>query len=332
MLLRNDVSPVLKLDESCSIVDCNSVASSFIGLSKEDIKGRNISDFFRTDCRNKRLCTGERNYFFSRFRHSSGISSDVVILASHILEHGRSICFLTIFDVSFDESGSGKTRSATIKQLMGGIAHELNNTLTGILGSLSILRENGITEELREDLLQKAEEGATRVQDITSKMLAFSRGEVTPVLIPGGTYSAEAKQPERKQFVSADEFESRRLLLLGDNPFVSQTTVGMLYTLGYRADTVTNGKALLDTYRKSMKSKDSYQVVIMDLTIEGGAGGTEIVSDLLKMDPDAVCVLSSGFAGSEVMVNYSSFGFKAALSKPYTVRELFESLNIALKH
>lgn len=331
MLLRNDVCPVLKLDESCSIVDCNSVASSFIGLRKEDIKGRNVSDFFYTDCIRKRL-TGERNYFFSSFHRSSGTISDVVILASYILEKGRNICFLTIFDVSFDESDPGKARSVTIKNLMGGIAHELNNTLTGILGSLSILRENGITEELREELLQKAEEGTTRVRDITSKMLAFSRGEVTPLLISDESNLREVKQPERKQSVLADEFESRRLLLLDDNPFVLQTTVGMLFTLGYRVDTVRNGKALIDTYRKSMKSRDPYQVVIMDLTIEGGAGGTEIVSDLLKMDPDAVCILSSGFAGSEVMLNYSSFGFKAALSKPYTVRELFESLNTALKH
>ncbi|MCK5036333.1 MAG: response regulator [Candidatus Sabulitectum sp.] len=332
MLLRNDVCPVFKLDESCSIVDCNSVASSFIGLRKEDIKGRNISDFFYTDCIGKRLCTGERNYFFSRFRSSSGTISDVVILASYILEKGRNICFLTIFDVSFDESDPGKARSDTIKNLMGGIAHELNNTLTGILGSLSILRENGITEELREDLLQKAEDGTTRVRDITSKMLAFSRGEVTPVLFSNETFSLEVKQPERKQSVLADEFISRRLLLLEDNPFVSQTTMGMLFTLGYNVDSVTSGKALLETYRKSMKSRDPYQVVIMDLTIEGGVGGTEIISDLLGLDPDAVCILSSGFAGSEVMVNYSSFGFKAALSKPYTVRELFESLNTALKH
>ena len=152
MSLRNEISPVLQVDESCLIVDCNGVASNFIGLRKEDIKGRSVSDFLNTDCRRTRPCTGERNYFVSRFHRSSGTISDVVILASHVLEHGKNICFLTIFDVSFDESGPGKARSATIKHLMGGIAHELNNTLTGILGSLSILRENEITEELREDL------------------------------------------------------------------------------------------------------------------------------------------------------------------------------------
>ncbi|MEA3266458.1 MAG: histidine kinase dimerization/phospho-acceptor domain-containing protein, partial [Candidatus Fermentibacteria bacterium] len=305
MLLRNDVSPVLKLDESCSIVDCNSVASSFIGLKKEEIKGREISAFINFDSSKIRICKGEKDYFVSQFRHLSGDVSDVVILASHILEHGKKTCFLTIFDVSFDESGPGKARSATIKQLLGGIAHELNNTLTGILGSLSILGENGTPEELREDLLLKAEEGTKRVQDITSKMLAFSRGEVTSFLLSEKIRSGERKQPERKQFTSADESVSGRLLLLDDNTFVSQTTVGMLFALGYSVDTVRDGKSLLDAYRKSMKSRDPYRVVIMDLTIEGGAGGTEIVSDLLKMDPDAVCILSSGFAGSDVMVNYS---------------------------
>jgi hypothetical protein len=43
-----------------------------------------------------------------------------------------------------------------------------------------------------------------------------------------------------------------------------------------------------------------------------------------------VVILSSGFSGSEIMLNYRSLGFKASLSKPYTVRELFEALNTAL--
>jgi len=323
--LQNENSPVLQLDDSCLIVDCNGAASNFIGLGKEDIKGRNVSDFLNTDCRKTQLCIGEKNYFFSRFHRSSGEISDVVILASHILEHSKRSHFLTLFDVSSDGSEAGNARSAALKILIGDIAHDLNNILTGILGSLSILREDEVTGKVREELLKNAEEGTIRVREITSKMLAFSRGEVTPVQIP-----EETRSPERRQPVPVDEPGPGRLLLLEENKFVSQTTVGMLITLGYRVDTVMDGKALLNKYRNSMKSKEPYHAVIMDLTIDGEAGGAVLIRDLLKIDQNAVCILSSGFSGSEIMIEYSSFGFKAALPKPYTVRELFESLNTAL--
>ena len=322
MFLDNKNSPVIQVDDSCQIIDCNNLASEFIGLETAEIKGRHLSTFLKTDCHSSRPCSRETDYFISRFHHSSGMISEVVIHAHSVFNKSGTFCYLTIFDVSErDNAGIG-----TLKVLSGRVAHDLNNILTGILGSLSILREGDVTGVLQEELLKNAESGTMQAREITDKMLSFSRGEVTPVTVMDKNYS----QKKALSF-SSDELGSGRLLLLDDNPFVAQTAIGMLFTLGYSVDVVSDGNAAVMKYIESIEKGKQYKAVIMDLTIEGGIGGAEALELLLKADPDAVCILSSGFSGSEIMLNYSSYGFKATLSKPYTVRELFESLNTALQ-
>lgn len=327
MFLSNTDTPVIQVDDSCLIVDCNNVASEFTGLERGEIKGKHLSTFLKTDSDKTRSSIGETNYFVSRFHHSSGIVAEVVIHAHSVFSKGERFCYLTIFDVSAGGSGSDSTDSKALKVLTGQVAHDLNNVLTGILGSLSILRGGGGTGDLQEKLLKNAESGTLQAREITDKMLSFSRGEITPLTIFDNNLSLK-----KALSVSVDEPASGRLLLLDDNSFVANTAIGMLSTLGYSVDVVSEGRSVVKKYRESVNKKNRYKAVIMDLTIEGGIGGAEAVKLLLKVDPDAVCILSSGFAGSEIMQNYRSYGFKATLSKPYTVRELFESLNTALQN
>ena len=65
-----------------------------------------------------------------------------------------------------------------------------------------------------------------------------------------------------------------------------------------------------------------FDVVILDLTIKGGMGGVETVQKLLKMDPQAKAVVSSGYSDDAVTADYLLHGFKASLKKPYNVDAL----------
>jgi two-component system cell cycle sensor histidine kinase/response regulator CckA len=71
--------------------------------------------------------------------------------------------------------------------------------------------------------------------------------------------------------------------------------------------------------------------VILDLTIPGGMGGKETVHQLLALDPDVRAIVSSGYSNDPVMANYASYGFCAAVKKPYLVQEMSRILHKVIK-
>ncbi len=73
---------------------------------------------------------------------------------------------------------------AAIGQLGGGVAHEINNPLTGILGQAQLLLEN--KPEGNPDLpaLRRIEELARRSREITQNLLRFSQQRAEPEFVP----------------------------------------------------------------------------------------------------------------------------------------------------
>jgi DNA-binding NtrC family response regulator len=61
----------------------------------------------------------------------------------------------------------------------------------------------------------------------------------------------------------------------------------------------------------------------MDLIVPGAMGGKDALQELLKRDPQVRAVASSGYSTDPIMGNYQEYGFVAALSKPYKIRELY---------
>jgi DNA-binding NarL/FixJ family response regulator len=64
-----------------------------------------------------------------------------------------------------------------------------------------------------------------------------------------------------------------------------------------------------------------FDAVIMDLTIPGGMGGVEAVAEVLKIDPEARVIVSSGYSRDPIMGDFSRHGFKGVIKKPYRVAE-----------
>ena len=75
-------------------------------------------------------------------------------------------------------------------------------------------------------------------------------------------------------------------------------------------------------YRKAKESGQTFDVVIMDLTIPGGMGGKEAVQELLAYDPEAVAIVSSGYCNDPIMSNCEEYGFKGIVKKPFRIEEL----------
>ena len=60
--------------------------------------------------------------------------------------------------------------------LAGGIAHDFNNLLTVLLGNLTLLDSNSLTEDRRAKYKEDAETAVLRARDLTHQLLTFSRG------------------------------------------------------------------------------------------------------------------------------------------------------------
>jgi len=71
-----------------------------------------------------------------------------------------------------------------------------------------------------------------------------------------------------------------------------------------------------------MASGAPFDSVLMDLTIPGGMGGMEAVKRILEIDSKARAIVCSGYSNDTIMANYSSFGFRAVVPKPYSLRQL----------
>jgi DNA-binding NarL/FixJ family response regulator len=71
-----------------------------------------------------------------------------------------------------------------------------------------------------------------------------------------------------------------------------------------------------------MQDGKRFDLVIMDLTVPMGMGGQEAVRELLKIDPQARAIVSSGHSGDPIVSNYRAHGFVGTMPKPYRMEEL----------
>jgi CheY-like chemotaxis protein len=65
-----------------------------------------------------------------------------------------------------------------------------------------------------------------------------------------------------------------------------------------------------------------FRAAILDVTIPGGPGGKETVHKLKRLDPAIRVLVSSGYAGDDVLARPQEFGFDGCLPKPYQLRDL----------
>lgn len=126
------------------------------------------------------------------------------------------------------------------------------------------------------------------------------------------------------------EQRNGRVLVMDDEESVRKTICLMLEEFDYETIQAADGDEAIRIYREELGQVPSICLVILDLTVPGRRGGKDVMQEFLKLDPDVRIVVSSGYSHDPIMANFSTYGFCAALAKPFDLLELSKVLNISL--
>ena len=121
-----------------------------------------------------------------------------------------------------------------------------------------------------------------------------------------------------------------KILVMDDEQPIQDIAKQMLNLLGHTVLLATDGKEAIEKFHEQRQSGKPVDVIIMDLTIPGGMGGKDAVQEILKLDPEAKVVVSSGYSTDPAMAHYQDYGFKAAIAKPFLLDDLNKTLTDVL--
>ncbi|MBN2231858.1 MAG: cache domain-containing protein [Deltaproteobacteria bacterium] len=153
----------------------------------------------------------------------------------------------------------------------------------------------------------------------------LGRGTVFTIHLPAAATVA-ARPEATARTAAASRLDGTRILVMDDDETVLEVVGAMLQNSGCTVAATADGAAARDRYRQALAAGTPFDLVIMDLTIPGGMGGREAAAQLLRMDPDARIIVSSGYSTDPVLANYRDYGFSGRLVKPFRMAELEKEL------
>ncbi|MFO1448165.1 MAG: CHASE domain-containing protein [Opitutaceae bacterium] len=121
-------------------------------------------------------------------------------------------------------------------------------------------------------------------------------------------------------------------VLVMDDEYVLRTMVGRLAErMGCEVELAADGQEAVERARQAIESRRPFDLAILDLTVRGGMGGVEALRHLRHLDPNLKSIVMSGNASSELIREYSRFGFQDVLQKPFDAEHAERVLNRILK-
>jgi len=153
-------------------------------------------------------------------------------------------------------------------------------------------------------------------------------GTIFTIILP-----ALCKQKVHDQVRVSRKFPYRkglRILVMDDEKMVRKILREMLSHLGFEPTMVSDGQQAVEQYSRSMQQGSKFDLAIMDLTIPGGMGGKEAAQEILKLDPEAHVIVSSGYSNDPIMSSFEKYGFCAGVIKPFQLQELSDAIEKAL--
>jgi two-component system cell cycle sensor histidine kinase/response regulator CckA len=151
------------------------------------------------------------------------------------------------------------------------------------------------------------------------------RGTTFKVLLPI-SQEAVAQEPEASQALDSWQ-ASGTVLVVDDEPSVLLVAKHILGRAGFEVLTASDGLEGVEAFAEHM---DKIRAVLLDMTMPK-MNGEEAFTEMRRLKPDALIVLTSGFSEVEAAHTLASKGLAGFIPKPYRSQELLSKLREILE-
>jgi two-component system cell cycle sensor histidine kinase/response regulator CckA len=172
------------------VTDGNDELLQLLGYDREDLQSGRLRHEVLTppeygpadlrayhECLERGICRPYEKEFFRK----DG-SRVPVLVGGSLLGRDRPSGVFFVLDLTDRRRAEAQVQAAqrmeAVGRLAGGVAHEINNALQGVLGFASFVRRSLPADDPRLRDLAEIEKAGTRAADITHQLLAFSRRQV----------------------------------------------------------------------------------------------------------------------------------------------------------
>jgi two-component system cell cycle sensor histidine kinase/response regulator CckA len=228
--------------DTVEIVDCNPAASEIFGYSHDEMLGQTTTmlhvDRAALEAFSEHLYADiEEKGFLHKLEFSMKRKDGTIFSTEHSVtplvdEQGKRTGWVSVVsDITekrkLEEELLKAQRLESIGTLAGGIAHDYNNILTGILGNIALAQIYTEPKDRVFRLLTEAEKASLKAKDLTRKLLTFSRGgapmrkrmsiagilrDSVDLALSGSQVTSEYSLPENLWPVEVDEAQTRQAI------------------------------------------------------------------------------------------------------------------------
>lgn len=191
-LFQNNHAVMLLIDpEQGEVVDANPAAIAFYGWSREELLGKKIPDIeieseVRLQAAMAEASEGASSRFEFRHRLADGQFRDVEVFSGLIKVGGRERLYSIVHDISQRKAAEEQQQRLqeqllqaqkleSVGRLAGGVAHDLNNMLSPILGYADMLLSEIEAADPRGEYVRIILQAGNRARDLIRQLLAFGR-------------------------------------------------------------------------------------------------------------------------------------------------------------